>query len=337
MVTIYDVARKAKVSPMTVSRVINRSASISEKTRQKVEEAIRELDYIPNKQAQSLVSKATRIVALIIPDISNPYFTNLTRGAEDKAHQAGYQLLLGNTDENIEKESKYIELLLSAGADGVLFAPASNDSSVNVRKLNKRHVPFVFVDRMVPGESSDVVLGDNHTTTRKLIEHLSSLGHQRIALLNGPSNVSIARERLEAYQDALRFNGIEFDPQLVIETGFKQDNLEHIVGQMVALSSRKRPTAIIAANNFIGVNALRALQQLSIRVPEDVSLACFDDPVPIPEFNPFLTVAAQPAYDMGYIGMQMLIERMESSAPSTHRKVLLPSELIVRASTAAPR
>ncbi|WP_282940958.1 LacI family DNA-binding transcriptional regulator [Paenibacillus sp. RC67] len=333
MVTIYDIAKKANVSPMTVSRVINNSPSISEKTRKKVEEIIQELDYIPNKQARSLISKETKLVSLVISDISNPFFTNLARGAEDKALQAGYQLLLGNTDEQTDKESRYIDLLLSTKVDGVLIAPTGDPSLANLRKLAKRRVPFVFVDRYVDGIAADLVMGDNAETTRKLVAHLVEQGHRRITLINGPDTVSNARERRLAFTDALTLNGLEMSPELLIETHFRQDNFSDIVRTLINLSPSGRPTAILAANNFIGVNTLRALREMNLRVPEDIAVACFDDPEPIPDYNPFLTVAAQPAYDMGYMGMQMLIERIEGTAPSSNRKVVLPSQLIVRKST----
>lgn len=333
MVTIYDVAKKANVSPMTVSRVINRSPLISEKTRLKVEAVIEELDYIPNKQARSLISKETKLVSLVISDISNPFFTTIARGAEDKAMQSGYQLLLGNTDEQTVKESRYIDLLLSSKVDGVLIAPAGDGSLANLRKLVKRKVPFVLIDRHVDGMTSDLVLGDNPETTRKLVAHLVEQGHRKIALINGPSSVSNARERKQAFQEALLLSGLELNPQLFIETHFRQDNLSDIVNTLIRLTPNERPTAILAANNFIGVNTIRALRQMQIDVPGDVAVACFDDPEPIPDYNPFLTVAAQPAYDMGYMGMQMLIERIEGTAPPSTRKVVLPSELIIRKST----
>lgn len=335
MATIYDIAKKAGVSPMTVSRVINNSPLISEKTKQKVETIIRELDYIPNKQARSLVSKETKLVSLLIPDISNPFFTNIARGAEDKAIQQGYQLLLGNSDENREKEAKYVDLLISSGVDGALIAPTGDASQANLKKLTKHRIPFVLVDRFVEPAEADIVAGDNLDTTRKLVNHLIGLGHRRIALVNGPGSVSNARERFQAYKDAIVLAGLEWDPALVFETHFKQDNFEEIVSKLISLEAAARPSAILATNNFIGVNTLRALQTLNIRVPEDVSVVCFDDPETIPDYNPFLTVAAQPAYDMGFIGMQLLIERIEGSAPAAKRRIVLPSDLIVRKSTAS--
>jgi LacI family transcriptional regulator len=333
MVTISDIAREANVSLMTVSRVINGSPLIKESTRLKVEKVIRELDYVPNKQARTLKSKESKLVSLVIPDISNPFFTNIVRGAEDKAHQKGYQLLLGNTDENHVKEGKYINMLISTSVDGVLIVPANDDSLANLKMLVKRRIPFVYVDRKVDKIAADSVSGDNLHTTRQLLKHLLELGHKRIALINGPETLSIARERAQAFQDTLKLAGIELNPSFMIETHFKMNNFDEIISKLVSFKNGERPTAILAANNFIGVNTLRALGALNLRVPEDIAVACFDDPDIIPDYNPFLTVAKQPAYDIGFIGMQLLIERMQKEAPATFRKIVLPAELIVRSST----
>ncbi|WP_438446124.1 LacI family DNA-binding transcriptional regulator [Gorillibacterium sp. sgz5001074] len=336
MVTIYDVAKKANVSPMTVSRVINNSPLIKESTRLKVEAVIRELDYVPNKQARSLTSKETRLVSLVIPDISNPFFTNIARGAEDKALQLGYQLILANTDENADKEAQYMNMLMSTGVDGVLLVPAGGQSSVHLRKLIKRRIPFVYVDRTVDSVPADSITGDNVSTTRCLANHLIGLGHSRIAFINGPGTLSNAREREQGFREALQLAGIEPNPHYLIETHFKQDNLQEIIAKLLSLQKGDRPTAILAANNFIGVNTLRALRTLGLRVPEDMAVTCFDDPDIIPDYNPFLTVAKQPAYDMGYLGMQLLIERIQGEAPSATRRIVLPAELIIRSSTARP-
>lgn len=336
MVTIYDIAKKANVSPMTVSRVINKSPLIKEATRLKVEAAIRELDYVPNKQARSLTSKETLLVSLVVPDLSNPFFANVARGAEDKAQESGYQLILGNTDEDGDKEARYLHMLMSTRVDGVLIVPAGDESAAHLQKLAKRGIPFVFVDRTVGGVPADSVTGDNSDTTRRLTEHLLDLGHRRIAFINGPAGLSNARERAQAFRETLQLAGIEPDPAYWIETHFKQDNFGEIIAKLTSLRQGNRPTAILAANNFIGVNTLRALRALQIRVPEEMSVTCFDDPDMIPDYNPFLTVAKQPAYDMGYLGMQLLIERLQGQAPEAPRRMVLPAELVIRSSTAKP-
>ncbi|MGG1514165.1 LacI family DNA-binding transcriptional regulator [Paenibacillus oryzisoli] len=333
MVTIYDIAKKAGVSPMTVSRVINRSPLIKESTRMKVEQVLREMDYLPNKQARSLTSRETGLVSLVIPDISNPFFTNVVRGAEDKALQLGYQLILGNTDENKDKEAKYTEMLMSTRVDGVLIVPASDESEDNMKKLVKRGIPFVYVDRTLDAIPADSVKGDNYNTTRLLVQHLIQLGHKRIAFINGPRYLSNTRERALAFRETMGLHELETNPVYMFETHLKKDSMEEIIDKWASLQSVERPTAILAANNFIGVNTLRALQALHLQVPDDVAVACFDDPDIIPDYNPFLTVAKQPAYDMGYLGMQLLIERIQGTAPASHRKIILPAEIVIRRST----
>jgi LacI family transcriptional regulator len=333
MVTIHDVAKKANVSAMTVSRALNNPQLINGDTLKRVEQAIQELGYIPNKTASSLVSKKTKLLSVIITNISNPFFTNIVRGAEDKALQMGYQLILNNSDENIEKESKYIEALIARDIDGVLIAPTGDDSKKNLRQLIKRRIPFVLLDREVPDIESDVILGDNFQSIRLLIDHLVGLGHTRIALMNGPSSISNSRNRLTAFREALKINDIAVDDGLIFQTALIHIDTGRIIDQMMAMPVGKRPTAIVAANNFIGVDTIKSLRKRNLDVPGDMTVVCFDDPEPIPDFNPFLTVVAQPAYSFGYTGMQLLIERIEGKAPKEFRKVILPSELLVRKSS----
>lgn len=337
MVTIYDIARKANVSPMTVSRVINHSPHIREETRLKVEEAIRELDYIPNRRAQSLVSKETKLVSLVITDISNPFFTSITRGAEDKAIEMGYQVLLSNTDESADKESKYIDLAIATGVDGVIITPTGDASEKSLEKLTKRKIPFVLLDRSVNHIQADIVKGDNVTAMRKLVDHLIEQGHSKIALINGPETVSTVRERHQAFTDCMQLAGLEAKKEWMFHTHFKQDNFEEIVRKIFSFPADDKPTAILAASNFIGVNTVRAVRSLNLRVPEDIAVACFDDPEIIPDYNPFLTVVAQPAYDIGSIGMQMLIERIEGHAPAMAREVVMPAKMQIRKSSSLAR
>src|SRR5690625_2779728 len=189
MATIYDIAKLANVSPMTVSRVINDSKNVSESTRAKVNRAIQELNYIPNSSARYLTSKKSNILSLVITDIRNPFFTKLARGAEDKAKQMGYRLMLCNSDEDIEKESDYITMLISTGVDGVMITPSRDHSRKNLRTLNKHNIPFVLIDRKINGIEADAIHGDSKNGTRELLTHLIELGHERIAMINGPLDV----------------------------------------------------------------------------------------------------------------------------------------------------
>lgn len=333
MVTIYDIAEKAGVSAMTVSRVINNTGRISEITRTKVKRVMEELGYVPNQMARSLVLQETRLLFLMITDITNPFYTTLARGAEDAAKKHGYRLLFGNTDEDLDKEKDYIDAVLKTRADGVLIAPAGDASLPHLEMLRRHRVPFVLLDREVPGMDSDVVLGDSKEGARQLVKQLVEGGHRRIALINGSRTISSARERLEGYREALKLNDLAYDEALVLETSFgpRSDltGIEAWLDRMIPL-----PTAFVAGNNVLAVELMRSLRSRGLRVPEDVSLVCFDELASYAEMDPFLTVISQQAYQFGHLGMQMLLDRIQSrDEPSPgRRKVVLPAELIVRRS-----
>ncbi|MEK0313908.1 LacI family DNA-binding transcriptional regulator [Cohnella sp. 56] len=332
MVTIYDIAAKAGVSAMTVSRVINNTGRISDKTRTKVKRVMDELGYVPNQMARSLVLQQTHLLFLMITDITNPFYTTLARGAEDAAQKHGYRLLFGNTDENLDKEKDYIDTILKTRADGVLFAPAGDASLPHLEMLRKHGVPFVLLDREVPGIDSDVVLGDSKEGARRLVKQLVDGGHRRIALLNGSRTISSARERLEGYREALKLNDLPFDEQLVLEASFgPRSDLSEIDAWLTRMDPP--PTAFVAGNNVLAVELMRSLRARGLRVPEDTSLVCFDELASYAEIDPFLTVIAQQAYQFGHLGMQMLLDRIQSRGEaSAWRKVVLPAELIVRRS-----
>ncbi|MGE7842474.1 LacI family DNA-binding transcriptional regulator [Lysinibacillus sp. NPDC093712] len=333
MTTIYDIAKKANVSPMTVSRVINNKGNISEKTRKKVEAVIQELNYIPNSAARSLNIKKTKLLSLVIPDITNPFFTKVARGAADKANQLGYQLMLCNTDEDPEKESGYIDALISKMVDGVIIAPTGNQSKKNLKKLVKNKVPFTLIDRMIDDLPCDMVLGNNHEGTRELVQHLIDRGHKKIALIHAPLDISTSKERYQTYVDTLKVNDLTFNKNLVIQTHYKQEEEWDTINGLLLLPEEERPTAIFAANNFIAINAITTLRNKNIRVPEDIAVVCFDDLEPYSNLDPFFTVASQPAYDFGYMGTQLVIERVEGNGPSEYRKINLQPKLIVRKSS----
>jgi LacI family transcriptional regulator len=332
MVTIYDVAAKASVSAMTVSRVINNTGKISEKTRAKVKRVMEELGYVPNQTARSLVLQQTKLLFLLITDIMNPFYTTLARGAEDAAKRSGYRLLFGNSDESLEKESDYITTILTTRVDGVLVAPAGDPSLPHLESLRKHNVPFVLLDREVPGIECDIVLGDSKDGARRLVEHLASQGHRTIAMVNGSPSISSARLRLQGYQDGLKLNDLVYDERYVFETSFGPLSDLTEMGQWLD-QLVPAPTAIVAGNNVLAVEILRLLRDRGLRVPEDMSIVCFDDLGPYSEVEPFLTVAAQQAYQFGYMGMQMLVERIqERETALPWKKIVLPADLLIRRS-----
>lgn len=331
MVTIYDIAKKANCSAMTVSRVINNTGKVSEATRKRVLAIMKEMNYVPNSMARSLVLRETRILSLLITDVTNPFYTSLARGAEDAALKLGYKLLLANSDENPDKEKAYIDTMLATRVDGVLVAPAGDNSARNLKRLIRQNIPMVLLDREVPGIECDTVLGDSKSGARMMTEHLIECGHERIALINGPLNVSTARLRLAGYREALKLNGIPYDGNLVVEAEYRQQDITGIIARLLGL--KPRPTAVFAANNFLALGTIRSLKQLGLKVPEDISVCCFDELEAGFVVEPFMTVVAQPAYDFGYTGIHMLVDRIQEEQVRDWRKVVLPPRLHIRRST----
>lgn len=333
MSTISDVARRAGVSTMTVSRAINQSGSVSPATRARVERAIVELEYVPNALARQLRSNRTKTLALVVSDISNPFFTTIARGVEDAARERAFGVMYCNTDESEQEEIAYLEVLIERRIDGVLLVPSST-STASVRLLRAHDIPVVVLDRRVRARRVDAVRCDSVGGAYVLVRHLLELGHRRIGVLTGRRTVSTSVDRVTGCQRALAEAGVELDKRLVRYGEFNQAAGFRMAQQLLAMSPR--PTAIFAANNFIAFGAIRAIRDAGLRVPDDMSVVAFDDLPPEWVIDPFLTVLAQPAYEMGRRGTELLLKRLaggDGGAPST---TVLPSELIVRRSSAPP-
>ncbi len=329
MATIHDVAKLAGVAPITVSRVINNSGYASPQTRHRVEAAILELGYLPNIIARSLRSKRTNTLALVITDITNPFFTAIARGVEDTASDAGFTVIYCNTDESVDEEAKYLQLLMQKQVDGILLVPARS-SSRSIELINEQGTPVVIVDRRIPTLDADVVRSDSVDGAYKLIRLLIDQGHRRIAVLSGPQGVSTAEDRVIGYRKAMAEAGIA-DDRWVFYGAYNHASGYEMAKQ--ALTQMPRPTAFFAANNFIANGALNALREAGLKVPEDISLVSFDDLPPSWLVEPFLTVAAQSPYEMGCKATQLLLDRIRGEAPEEYQEILLPIELVVRRSS----
>ncbi len=329
MPNIRDVAKLARVAPITVSRVINNSGYITEETRQRVQEAIEALGYVPNSLARSLRSRKTRMLALILTDITNPFWTTVARGVEDAASDAGFSVILCNTDESETEQERYLRIILEKQVDGVLLVPV-RDPLEPVSAVRAQKVPVVVLDRRVPEDlETDVVRGDSEGGAYRLVNLLISLGHRRIAILTGPHDVSTAEDRVAGYRRALREAGLDWEQVLYGE--FTLDSGYQLACR--SLKSEPRPTAYFAGNNFLALGALRALRESGVKVPEQVVLVGFDD---LPEalmIDPFLTVAKQPAYDMGHKATELLLARLSGQAPEKFQDIVLPVEIVVRRSS----
>jgi LacI family transcriptional regulator len=327
MSTISDVAKRAGVSPVTVSRVINRVGNVNAATQQRVEQAIEDLGYVPSGVAQSLRSKRTRSLALIVPDIQNAFWTTVARGVEDAAQSRGYSVFLCNTDENAAKQQRYLDVVISQRVDGVIIAPFGSEAK-DLAKLRDRAVPTVAIDRYIEGWEVDSVSGDSLSGARALVSHLIALGHRRIAMLAGPATTATAADRVAGYRIALAEAGIAEDPRLIWYGEYKALSGERMMAQ--ALDAGGAPTAVFAANNAIAMGVIDELERRSLRIPHDIALVSFDDLPNTSRLFPFLTVAIQPAYEIGANAAQLLLSRLDADVPLQPRHVVLPTRLIIR-------
>jgi len=332
LATITDVAKLAGVSPVTVSRVINDAPLVNPKTRARVEQAIRELGYVPNVAAASLRSKRTRSLALILPDVTNTFWTTVARGVEDTAQSRGYSVFLCNTDEDLAKQARYLEFVSSQRVDGVVIAPCGRDAH-NLARLRDRDIPTVVVDRCIDGWETDTVRGDSLSGAYALAKHLIGLGHRRIAIISGPLNTSTAEDRVTGYCTALAGAGIAPEPRLIQRGEFRTTSGEELAHRL--LEEQPRPTAIFAANNAIAMGVIDAAAKRGLRIPQDLALVCFDDLPSISHLFPFLTVVVQPVYEMGVNAAQLLLSRLDAVAPIDPRHIILPTRMIVRHSCGA--
>jgi len=332
-VTIRDVAQRAGVSPMTVSRVINESELVSADTRRRVEDAITELGYVPSRLARGLSAKRTGTLAVIVPDVANPFFTLIVRGAEEVARRAGYRAILCDTRADLTVEREVIEEMLAHRVEGILIAPVSDRSREHLRRLTAFDVPFVLVDRTVPGVEADAVLGDSEEGAQRLVEHLLSLGHRRVGMIVESDDVSTARDRRIGYEAALRAAGIPAAAELVARASV--DPSGGYVGMRRLLALDEPPTAVFTVNNLVALGAIEAVRSAGLEVPDDVALVCFDDIEYASRLYPFLTVMEQPAETFGTLSSQLLLERIENRAPERPRVVVLPAQFVVRRSCGA--
>jgi LacI family transcriptional regulator len=292
-----------------------------------VERAIEELGYVPSAAARSLRSKQTHTLALMVSDITNPFWTTVARGVEDAAQSRGYSVFLYNTDEDPAKQERYLDVLVAQRVDGVIIAPYDSDAC-NLAKLRRRNIPTVIIDRWIEGWEVDSVYCDSVAGARALVQHLISLGHTRIAMLSGPANTSTAQDRVAGYRMALTEAGISVDPRLIKQGEYRAASGKELAHQV--LDEELEPTAICAANNLIAMGAVEALGERGLRIPHDIALVCFDELPQISRVFPFLTVVVQPAYDMGVNAAQLLLSRLDNEKDLKPRHVILPTRLLVR-------
>ena len=339
MVSITEVAARAGVSETTVSRVINNSSHpVSKKTREHVLAVAKELNFTPSALARALASNQTHIIGVVVGDASDPYFATIIRGITDEARANGYMTVIGNSDRLAAEELDFVQVMRNYQADGLIFAGGGLTDTSYLSELvdilasfKSRQVPVVALGHHLI-DAPQVTI-DNHLAAQEMTEYLINLGHRRIAFIAGPAVLSTSAIREEGYRQALSKHGIPFDPSLVVEGNFTYDDGLRLAEYFLSLNVL--PTAIFGSNDVMTIGCLVGLKQHGISVPEQISLAGFDDITSTQFVDPPLTTIRVPMREMGMMAVKQLLVAMQSDERPESQYVL-PHELIVRASTISP-
>jgi LacI family transcriptional regulator len=328
MPNIYDVAKRARVSVATVSAVLNDSAFVSQALKARVQSAVGALGYEPNLVARSLAKRRTHTLGMVVPDIANPFFMEVVRGAEDAAHAAGYTLLIASSDNDLRKEEVYLKLFLAKRVDGVILTKAPGRMPKDLpNAFVKARVPIVLLARTVPGFKADIVELPDREAAHEGVTHLLRLGYRRIGLIGGLIGASTTKRRLDGYRAALRDARLPVDPALVAEGDFKVES-----GYRAGLEMLKhRPDAVFIANYLMCVGFMKALKQYRLRCPDEVAIVTCDDHPWLDSFSPRLTTIDLPKRELGDAAINLLIERLGRRA-GPMRTIRLKSAMRVRES-----
>lgn len=332
MTTIRDVAELANVSISTVSRALSGNVPVNEETRQRVLYAVEKLNYKPNVFAKGLKGGKSNMIALLIPNISNPIYSVFARGVESAARKEGFNVILCNTDENEKIEAQYLQNLGKQWIDGVILATTVGKGE-QLDALKKNNIPVVAVFR---GNrfNIDQILVENKKGAYEMVKYLIGRGDRKIVMVNGRQNIDLFRERYEGYAQALAEEGIELDPSLVLELA-NEDYGSTFRAVSELLERGIRPDAIFASSDPIAYGVMNALFEHGLRIPEDVSVAGFDNLQESGYMRPALTTVSQPLHKMGVLAANCLIEQImqtgtAAKAPKVYR---MNTKLIIRNST----
>jgi DNA-binding LacI/PurR family transcriptional regulator len=330
---IAEIARRANVSTATVSRTLNQSGPVKAATARKVWRAVTALNYYPNSHARTLVSGRSRLIGLIVSDITNPFFPELVRAFEDLAAQKQYDLLLTSTNYDTSRMTTCLRRMLERKVDGVAMMTSEMDTSL-IRELSKRNLPIVFMDVGQMGPRMSHVSIDYGNGIRQAVDHVASLGHRNIGFITGPLDLHSARTRRQAFVDGMRDHKITLERRLVREGTHTADGGEKAMKELLKLT--KIPSAVVCSNDWTAIGALHAIHEAGLSVPHDISLVGFDD-IPLTSYTtPTLTTVRMSARDVGATAFQALFSLIgEQHVEGDVYQV--PTRLVVRESTTRPR
>jgi DNA-binding LacI/PurR family transcriptional regulator len=328
--SITQVAKLAGVSPSTASRVLAQRGYRSTEARKRVERAAQELGYEPHLAAQTLKTQASRMVAVVIQDITNPFYAFVAKGIADVTRRSGFAVLLADSQEDREREEESLRIMVQSRVAGIIIAPTAR-SAVALRAAQQRGIAIIQIDRTVPNVLSDTVLVDNFAGAYSATKYLLDLGHTRIAVITGPRSLTTGRARLQGFEAAMKERGVVINRRYVKVSDFRRDTADSLAREL--LDEKPPPTAVFAHNNILAESTLAAIAERKLRVPRDVAVIGFDDPPWAQLAFPPLTVVRQPAYEMGAIAADLLIRRLAHvRGDEAPMHVVLQPSLVVRGS-----
>lgn len=329
MPNISDVARRAGVSTATVSRFLRGQRVHAENA---IRQAVEDLGYRPAAAARSLRSGVHYAIAVVVPDVTNPFFAGLVKGIESVCRSGPYSVFLVNTDENSELEDSVVADIMQR-VDGIILVPATEQDKTPAH-IHQAGIPLVFVDRELPGERFDSVLVDNVGGARSAAAYLAGLGHAKVAVISGPLNTTPGRERYEGFISAVKDLGGEVPEHYREIANFRESGGYQAMLRLLALPAP--PTAVFCANNLMTMGALKALNNMRVRVPQDMSIIGFDDLDLATLLWPPLTVVDRPVVEQGVLAARMLLARLAGRGSQEPQRVVLSTRLIERVSCTAP-
>lgn len=333
-ITIKDIAKALKISPSTVSRALKDHPDISPATKKAVRELAQELDYQPNSVALSLRKSRTHTIGVVIPQIVHHFFSTVISGIEDVANDAGYQVIICQSNESFEREVLSVQALMGSRVDGMLVSVAQDTNDTrHFQNLINKGVPIVFFDRMVEGLEASSVVVDDFGGAYRATEHLIREGRKKIAHLAGPESLMISHSRKNGYLKALDDFGFTADPDYVVNAGLTiEEGAKAIKG---LLEKGIKPDAVFAANDPLAIGAMKALKEEGYAIPDDVAIIGFSDEPITSLIDPPMTTVAQPGYEMGKLATNLLLQQIDlgDEVDITIQKEELRTELVVRESS----
>lgn len=330
-ITIKDIAQEAGVSTATVSKVLNKKDHhISTATVDRIMKIVKDHNYIPNGLASSMVTKKTKTLGLLIPDITNPFFPEIARGVEDKANEESYSVIYCNTDDDLIKEEKCLSMLIEKMVDAIIIVPSAV-RTIDYHCLKNISIPIIFVDRDLDIQDFTAkVLVNNYEGSYKAVTYLINQGYKNIAFITGPSSTKTSQQRLEGYKKALEDHNVGYDHQYVLEGSFKREWGKKAIDQLI--QNKVYFDAVYCGDDMIAIGAMKALKDKGYKIPEDIGIMGYDNIYISEVVEPSLSTVRQPNYDMGAQAVSIALDAIEDK--KIHGKVtILETDLMIRKST----